>query len=270
MAKKKTPTWAGFQNSGFYNAAAIGALQGQLGNYNLDLAALTQQAQAALQPGYNQNVLTANQQLETLLSGYGNQLSGMEFAYDQQRRAANAQYDQSGNQALNQLGKRGMGRSSIVGTTLGALESARGQALNDIALKQTDAYNDIQNSMALARNQNAAQLRGYAENLAAQAAANALGIRDTNLQGQTSLMAQIAQLQQAGYQAYVNQINKQNKSSSSSSRSSSRSSNRSTTPTSQGNDKPPAYSPPSSNRNTAGTSASDAYNTSDNPRKRGY
>lgn len=214
MAKNK-PTWNGYQNSGFSTASGVAGLQNQMGNYSLDQAVLNQQAEAQYKPTYNANVLALNQELEKLLGGYNNQLSGLSLTYDQQRRATNSQYDQSGSAALSQLGKRGMGRSSIVGTTLGALEGARNQALGDIGAKEGDAYGDIYANMALAQNQNAASLRGLSDNYAGQVEARAKELYTTNAAAQAQLAYQIAQLQQAGYQYYVNQVNKKNGSKSS-------------------------------------------------------
>lgn len=205
---KKHPTWANFLNSGFYNSSGVAALQNQLGNYSLDRTALGNQADLYLQPQFNTQQLALQQDLQRTMTGYNNQLTGMEQNLALQQRSTNSQYDKSGNDAFNQLGKRGLGRSSIVATTLNSIESARNQALTDLSNKFSDTRNDIQANMSLAQQQNSASLRGLSDNFALQRTAKAEELYNANLAAQTNLQVQIAQLLQAGYQAYRDQWNK--------------------------------------------------------------
>jgi hypothetical protein len=201
MAKK--PSWDNYLNSGYYNGSGVAALQGQLGSYTTDQAALRQQATAQYQGTYDAQTLALRQELESILGGYSNQLSGLDQAYEMQRRATNSQYDQSGSQAQVALTKRGLGRSSVVGTTAAAIEGARNQALNDLANKETDAISDIQNNIALAKKQSADSLNGLASGFASQVEARANELYNTNLAAQTNINVQIAALQQAGWNAYM-------------------------------------------------------------------
>lgn len=210
MAKKK-PTWAGYQGSGFYNASGVAALQEQLGNYSTDRTALAAQADMYLQPQYNTQQLALQQEVERTMAGYNNQLSGMEQTIALQQRAMNSQYNKSGFDSMNQLGKRGLGRSSIVATTLNSIEGARNQALGDLSTKYADTRGDIERNIALAQQQGAASQRSLTDNYALQRTAKAEELYNANLAAQTNLQVQIAQLLQAGYNAYVNQFNKQNK-----------------------------------------------------------
>jgi len=220
MANKK-PTYAGFQNSGYYNASNIAALQGLAGNYTTDRDALRAQAEAALRPTLDAQKLALNQQLENSLLSYNNQLSGSEQNFDIQRRGMNTQYNQSLSQGLNQLGKRGLQRSSAVGTTIGSIEGARNQALNDLGNKQTDFVNDLYNQIALARKQNGDSIAGLDSGYATQLDARVNELYNTNTAALTQLQLQLGQLQGSAYQQYVNQLNKQNKSSGGGSRMSS-------------------------------------------------
>lgn len=202
--KKKPPSFSSWKSSGYGSAANIAALQEQMAGYATDYNTLSQQATAAYTPTYNANLLALQQQLETQLGGYSNQLSGLSLTYDKQRRNLNSQYDQSLNSAMNNLTKRGIGRSSIVGTTSAAIEGARGQALDDVGAAETDAYEDIYSNIALAQNQYAASDRQLRNDYAAQIESRINELRNTNQTAQTQLQLQIAQLQQSGYQQYLN------------------------------------------------------------------
>lgn len=270
--KKKPPSFSSWQSSGYGSAANIAALQEQMAGYATDYDTLSQQAAAAYNPTYNANLLALQQQLETQLGAYNNQLSGLGLSYDKQRRNLNSQYDQSLSSSMNNLTKRGIGRSSIVGTTSAAIEGARGQALADVEAAETDAYGDIYENMTLAQNQYAASDRQLRNDHAAQIEARINELRNTNQTAQTQLQLQIAQLQQSGYQQYLNwyykygpgkkkQSSKSSSKSSSSGSSSSTGGNTSTGP--QGSTLPPGMG-------SGGVVASPYYNTSDNPRKPGY
>ena len=202
--KKKPPSFNSWMASGYGSSADIAALQQQMAGYATDYDTLAQQAAAAYNPTYNANVQALQQQLEAQLAGYNNQLSGLNLTYDKQRRNLNSQYDQSLSSSLNNLTKRGIGRSSIVGTTSAAIEGARGQALSDVEAAETDAYGDIYNNMTLAQNQYAASAQRLQGDHAAQLEARINELRNTNQTAQTQLALQIAQLQQASYQQYVN------------------------------------------------------------------
>lgn len=201
---KKPPSYNSWLGSGYGASSNIAALQQQMAGYATDYDTLSQQATAAYTPTYNANLLALQQQIETQLGAYNNQLSGLNLSYDKQRRNLNAQYDQSNSTAMNALTKRGVGRSSIVGTTTAAIEGARGQALADVEAAETDAYGDIYNNMSLAQNQYAASDRQLRNDYATQIESRINELRNTNQTAQTQLALQIAQLQQSSYQQYLN------------------------------------------------------------------
>lgn len=269
---KKPPSYDSWLESGYGASANIAALQQQMAGYATDYDTLSKQATAAYTPTYNASLLALQQQLEAQLGGYNNQLSGLNLAYDKQRRNLNAQYDQSLSSALNNLTKRGIGRSSIVGTTSAAIEGARGQALDDVGAAETDAYEDIYNNIALAQNQYAASERQLRNDYAAQIESRINELRNANQTAQTQLQLQIAQLQQSGYQQYLNWYYKYGpgKPKKKASSSSSKSSGSTVSKTSSSSASPPKGSNLPSGMGSGGSNASSYYNTSDNPRKPGY
>jgi len=206
MAKK--PTWARYQNSAYYQASNVAALQQAAAGYTTDPETLRTQAVTAYQPTYDATKQSLQQEKETALNSYNNQLSGLSQTYDQQERSANAQYDASRTSALNALTKRGLGRSSIVGVTSSAIENARNQALNDIQEKESDAYADIYNNITLTETQAAAKLQQLADSYNQQIEARMNELKTANQTAATNIQAQIAALQQSGYNAYVASVKK--------------------------------------------------------------
>lgn len=191
-----------FQKTPYYQGLGIEGLQSQLGAYEADDAALRNQAEAEYRPAYEQEAEAARQELEREIQGYEAQISGMDTAYDRQRRNTKQAYEESAAQMNNQLTKRGLGRSSLVSAQGAYLQNQRNQALAEIDREQGDAIHAINERIALLTEQAAQSERTRAENYARRLESRVGEMKEKNREASISLQLQIAALQQQGYEAY--------------------------------------------------------------------
>ena len=196
-------TFDKYKSSGYYGATNIVTLQEQLAQYAVDDESLRKQAQAQYQPTYDSTRLS-----------YQNQLGELTAGQDAQIRQINQSYDKSLGTLNSSLLKRGLGRSSLVGTMGVALENQRAQAIGD----KTTEYLAQQNSIN-------SQIQQLDASYAQQIEARINELREANKTAATQLQLQIAELQYNGYLAYM--ANQKSKSSSGGGSSRSRSSNKS-------------------------------------------
>ena len=195
-----------FKDSGYYQTVDWAGLQNILSQYNKSDAELRAQAEALYNPTYQQQLQSLEQQLATNTLAYQNQIAGLQQAYDKQRRQTNEAYNQSQADMLNQLTKRGLGRSSIVGTQGAYLENQRNEALTDIGDAETSAVSGINQQIQLATQQAAESKALLGTSYAQQIESRINELRNSNLSALGSLQLQIAQLQMQGYQAYQSQL----------------------------------------------------------------
>ncbi len=188
-----------YLGSAHYNAAGIGSLTDMLGRYNLSDDALRDQATASYQPTYDAERLAQQQKLQTLLQGLTNQLSTMQGGYQRQLNQTAATYKRNLSDMLNNLTKRGMGRSSMVGTGSVAVANAQQAAQQGIMDEWQVQQNNIAGNMALANQQSADALALLDSSYARQIEARMNELRQGNQTASTQLQLQIAQLQYQGY-----------------------------------------------------------------------
>lgn len=184
----KDYSFAGYQKSGFAEAANVNALQEQLANhYQRTNEQLKADAQAAYDVEYSGNKLN-----------YENQLKQLNTYRNADIKKLNANYDRQGSAIQRGLTSRGMGRSSLVSTRGVENENARNAAVADKSLEYLEQENQI--------NANLQQLDAqYAQNVENKF----VELRDKQTADYIQLMTQIAQLQQGGYANYVNwELNK--------------------------------------------------------------
>lgn len=269
---KKPPTIEQMLASGYGAASGVTELQDLLNQFTVDPTALLAQAQAQYNPTYNASVLAANQARDQKLNAYQNELSGLDQTYATQRNSTNSQYDQSVSSALNGLTKRGLGRSSIVGTTSASIENARNAALTDLNNKETDAISDIGSNMSLTTSQTADTLNQLQSDYNTQLESRVNELRNSNMTAQANLAAQIASAQAAAYQAYLSWYYKHGpgKKSSSSGSHTSGSSGSSGNNSAGASNTGPTGGSTATGGGSGGSNASGYYNTSDNPYKQGF
>lgn len=182
---KKDYSFAGYQKSGFSEAANINALQEQLSNhYQRTNEQLKADARAAYDTQYSGAKLN-----------YENQLAQLGTYRDADIKKVNATYDKQGNAIQRGLMSRGMGRSSLVSTRGVENENARNAAIADKSLQYLEQENQI--------NANMQKLDAdYAQNVENKY----VELRDKQTADYIQLMTQIAQLQQGGYANYANWV----------------------------------------------------------------
>lgn len=180
---KKDYSFAGYQGSGFAQAANVNALQEQLAShYQRTNEQLKADARAAYDVEY------ANDKLN-----YENQKKQLGVYRDADIRKINANYDQQGNAIQRDLTSRGLGRSSLVSTRGVENENARNAAVADKSLSYLEQENQL--------NANLQQLdANYAQNVENKF----VELRDKQMTDYIQLMSQISQLQQGAYANYVN------------------------------------------------------------------
>lgn len=181
----KDYSFAGYQKSGFAEAANVNALQEQLANhYQRTNEQLKADAQAAYDVEHSGNKLN-----------YENQLKQLDTYRNADIKKLNANFDKQGNAIQRGLTSRGLGRSSLVSTRGVENENARNAAVADKSLEYLEQENQI--------NANLQQLDAqYAQNVENKF----VELRDKQTADYIQLMAQIAQLQQGGYANYVNWV----------------------------------------------------------------
>lgn len=181
----KDYSFAGYQKSGFAEAANISALQEQLANhYQRTNEQLKADAQAAYDVEYAGDKLN-----------YENQLKQLGVYRNADIKKLNTSYDQQGHVIQRDLTSRGLGRSSLVSTRGVENENARNAAVADKSLEYLEQENQI--------NANLQKLDAdYAQNVENKF----VELRDKQQSDRIQLLAQIAQLQQGSYANYVNYL----------------------------------------------------------------
>ena len=205
-----------YLNSGHYNATDINDLNKLLAGYNQTDDQLRQQATAAYDPTYQAEKLAQQQKYDMSMQGYQNQLANMEHGYNRQLESTQATFANQLSQMLNNLSKRGMGRSSLVGTGSVAVGNAENAAMQSILNEWNTQSQGIGNNMALAGQQLGESTAQLESSYANQIEARMNELKNANRTASTELQLQIAQMQYQGYLDYL-KFKKSNKKSSSSS-----------------------------------------------------
>lgn len=185
----------------------LAPLYESLNQYNKTDDQLRDQATNAYQPTYDMERLSLDQRLQTALQGYQNQLSTMEGGYSRQLDQNSALFDKRLSDMLVSITKRGMGRSSLVGTGSAALTSQQQAAAQAILNEYQTQRNAIGGNIALAHQQQADAARQMASSYAQQIEARMNELRDKNMAARDALMLEIATLYNSTKQIW----NKQNK-----------------------------------------------------------
>lgn len=191
-----------FKATPYYQGLGIERLQEQAAGFNVDDDVLRQQAEAEYSPGYQTELESVRQQLEKEVQGLNGRKSGIEAAYDRQRRQVDESYDESAVGLENELNRRGLGRSSLVSAQGAYLEKQRNQELSDIGRDENAAISAINDRIALLTSQAAQNERTLSANYARQLQDRVNELKQENRNASISLQLQIAALQQQGYEAY--------------------------------------------------------------------
>lgn len=198
-----------YLQSGEYQSLGINELQENLSNYQKTDAELRAESEAQYKPTYDAQKLSYNQEMESTVLGYENQLRELNSTKDYDIDAITAKYNQSINDMYSTLTKRGLGRSSLVSTQGSYLQNAMGKEVSQKLKEYSASAASINANIALARKQAADSIQLLDANYATQIENRITELRNSNQTNYTNLMLQIAQLQQSGYQAYIDNINTQ-------------------------------------------------------------
>lgn len=196
-------SYSGYLSSGYYQSTNILVLQEQLAQYATDEATLRSQAEAALKPTYDAQKLSYEQERDTSVLGYQNQLNELLSTREADERKLHENYASSANDLNNQLLKRGLGRSSLVATQGVALQNQRNTALAELGKEYSAKANSVQETIAQVNRQAADSIQQLDSSYAQQLQAKMDELKQTNLTAATQLQLQIAELQYNGYLAYM-------------------------------------------------------------------
>lgn len=200
MAKKPTKAEK-FQQSGIYQQT-MAPIYDRISQYDKTDDQLREQATNAYQPTYDMERLSLDQRLQTALQGYQNQLSTMEGGYSRQLDQNTALFDKRLSDMLVSITKRGMGRSSLVGTGSAALTSQQQAAAQAILNEYQAQRNAIGGNIALAHQQQADAARQMASSYAQQIEARMNELRDKNMEAKDRLMLEAVALHNSTMQLW--------------------------------------------------------------------
>lgn len=156
------------------------------------------------QPTYDMERLMAQQKTETTIQGLQNQIASTRFDYDKRLKETANTYAQNLTTMLNNLNKRGLGRSSLVGTGSVAMGNAQNQALQQIMDEYQIKADGINSEIETATRHGAETLAQLGSSYAQQVEARMAELRQQQQTAYTELQLQIAQLQ---YQGYIDWLN---------------------------------------------------------------
>lgn len=122
---------------------------------------LQQQAQNRYQSHYDQQRLAAQQEYDRNAAALEQQLAGLGTTYDKQREQSEKAYEQAYSKADRNMLSKGMQRSSYGAQVLANLQQSGNEALQDIADAEAAQRQKIADNQALLAQQLAAQIKQY-------------------------------------------------------------------------------------------------------------
>lgn len=204
LLSRNPPKFPVYQNSGHYDALDLDRLYALLQNYQRTPDQLRQDAINQYQPTYEMERLAQQHMTETTIQGLQNQAASLQFDYDKRLRQTASTYAQNLSNMLNNLTKRGMGRSSLVGTGSVSMANAQNREMQQIWDQFQVESSGIHENIALATRQGAEALAQLGTNYAQQVEARQTELMNQQQTAATQLQLQIAQLQYQGYQDWLN------------------------------------------------------------------
>lgn len=197
---KAEQNWNRFLNSNYYAASGLSGAIDNLAGYNLTEEQRREQAEARLNPAYQTEQQALTQNFEQKMQGFRNQLSALDQRYGSQQESTKATFENNLSAMLNNLTKRGMGRSSLVGTGSVSMNNQLIAAIKQITDEYNVNANGVNENMSLATGQHADSARLLTDNFA-QNVVNAINESERN--DRESYNAQNQWISQMQYQAFL-------------------------------------------------------------------
>lgn len=173
-----------YDSSGYIQGSGAPMLQKEIDSIDIDEASIRKRAKEQYQATYD-----AEQR------GLASQLSALIKAQTEDSDLLNAQYQQSVNNMMSILSKRGLASGALPAATTAALNRFKNQVMSERKTAYEAQQAGVQNAIGISK-------ANYDLNVKARM----FQIKNNSLKSLNDLMTQMAQLQSASYEAYINYL----------------------------------------------------------------